>query len=302
MRLWSAARSSTTAALLCARRPASTLRWGHRSATIVPSEERRSLLHHRRDEPHGSKLHSQRCHRTSADDRAVCPALGAAPLAAAQEFGAPRIAKRALDRLTRARRSQRRDGRPRAEKKYGPESSPPTALDDCWAALSGWLGGWRRLPGAPQAARAGAVYDAVFHDGLAFIQLPYVEEWSESGLRLQRLAADDHEKTVVELGGKEFVTRLRAAHKTYGERLEITSAGAASDPAIGTRRPQLDAFAQSLRAYVLKVASYAEDDDPASEELVGNLLKPLVEHRARATATATDPAAPTPGGDTPKPG
>ncbi len=231
-------------------------------------------------------------------------ALGAALLAAAQEFGAPRIAKRALDRLT-ATHGALNDAMVALaqKKKYGPEVvAADRALDDCWAALSGWLGGWRRLPGAPQAARAGAVYDAVFHDGLAFIQLPYVEEWSESGLRLQRLAADDHEKTVVELGGKEFVTRLRAAHKTYGERLEITSAGAASDPAIGTRRPQLDAFAQSLRAYVLKVASYAEDDDPASEELVGNLLKPLVEHRARATATVSDPATPTPGGDTPKPG
>ncbi len=76
----------------------------------------------------------------------------------------------------------------------------------------------------------------------------------------------------------------------------------ASDPTIGTRRTQLDAFAQSLRAYVLKVASYAEDDDPASEELVGNLLKPLVEHRARATANAADASTPTPGGETPKPG
>jgi hypothetical protein len=146
------------------------------------------------------------------------------------------------------------------KKKYRPEVVlADRVLDGCWAALGGWLAGWKRLPGAPQASRAGAVYDALFHDGLAFIQLPYVEEWSESALRLQRLAADDHEKTVAELGGKEFVTRLRAAHEAYGERLEITS-----------------------------------------EELVGNLLKPLVEHRARATANAAD--ASMPGGETPKPG
>lgn len=229
-------------------------------------------------------------------------ALGAALLAAAEEFGAPRIAKRALDRLSAAH-AELNDAMVALaqKKKYGPEVVlADRVLDGCWAALGGWLAGWRRLPGAPQASRAGAVYDALFHDGLAFIQLPYVEEWSESALRLQRLAADDHEKTVAELGGKEFVTRLRAAHKAYGERLEITSAGVASDPTLGTRRPQLDAFAQSLRAYVLKVASYAEDDDPASEELVGNLLKPLVEHRARATANAAD--ASTPGGETPKPG
>jgi hypothetical protein len=231
-------------------------------------------------------------------------ALGAALLAAAAEFGAPRTAKRSLDRLSAAHAELNDAMVALAEKKkYGPEVVlADRVLDACWAALAAWLGGWRRLPGAPQAPRAGAVYDAVFHDGLAFIQLPYMEEWSESALRLQRLAADDHEKTVAELGGKEFVTRLRAAHRTYGERLEITSAGAASDPTLGIRRPQLDAFAQGLRAYVLKVASYAEDDDPASEELVANLLKPLVERRARATANTADAPAPTPDGETPKPG
>nr|MBK7065950.1 hypothetical protein [Deltaproteobacteria bacterium] len=190
-------------------------------------------------------------------------ALGAALLAAAQEFGAPRIAKRALDRLT-ATHGALNDAMVALaqKKKYGPEVvAADRALDDCWAALSGLLGGWRRLPGAPQAARAGAVYEAVFHDGSRSSSslcrgVERVRVW------LQRLAADDHEKTVVELGGKEFVTRLRAAHKTYGERL-ITSAGAASDPAIGTRRPQLDAFAQSLRASrARRSLPRAEDDDP----------------------------------------
>lgn len=233
-------------------------------------------------------------------------ALGAALLAAAEQFGAPKTAKRALDRLAAAHAALNDAMVALAQKKkYGPEvMAADRALDDCWAALGGWLGGWRRLPAAPQAARAGAVYDALFHDGLSFIQLPYAEQWSESALRLQRLGADDHEKTVAELGGREFVTRLRAAHRTYGERLAITSAAAASDPTVGTRRPQLDAFGETLRKYVLKVASHADEDDAGSEELVGNLLKPLVEHRARAASAAAEPAAPAPapGGDTPQPG
>ena len=220
-------------------------------------------------------------------------ALGTAMLAAALEFGAPKPAKRALERLSVSFAELNAAMVALArKKKHSPEViQADRVIDDCWGAFHAWLGGWKRLPGAPNALRAASVHDAVFLDGMGFILLPYAEEWSESGIRLQRLGEGDHEKVVADLGGKEFVVRLRAAHKTYGELLGITSAGTASDPTVGTRRPQLAAFGEVLRAYVLKVAAFADADDPASEALVANLLLPLVEHRDRAVAS---PAADSP--------
>lgn len=221
-------------------------------------------------------------------------ALGTALLAAGQKYGVPKSAKRAFDGLTTTHAALN-DAMVllASKKKYGPEViEADRVIDNCWGGLKEWLGGWKRLPGAPQAARAAVVHDLLFSDGLGFIQLPYPEEWSESALRLQRLGGDDHEKAVADLGGKEFLTRLRAAHKAYGERLGITSATDATDPAAGTRRPQLDALGESLRKYVLKIAAHADEDDAGSEELVANLLKPLTEHRVNAASAAAEPTPP----------
>ncbi|MDB4927830.1 MAG: hypothetical protein JWM10_314 [Myxococcaceae bacterium] len=140
----------------------------------------------------------------------------------------------------------------------------------------------------------------LFPTGLGFIQLPYKEEWAESATRLKRLDEGGHEQAVGELGGREFLKQVKAAHKAYGEALDITaSTDAAPDTTGGTRRPQIDAFANALRGYVLKVASHADEDDTASGELVANLLKPLTEFRARSAASAE---AATPAPDPAKPG
>jgi hypothetical protein len=228
-------------------------------------------------------------------------ALGAALASAAKKYGVPKPAERAAQRLTAAHGALDAALVTLAPKKgYGPEAiAADRIIDDCWGALHDWLHGWARLPRGPQRALAAGVIAAIFPTGLGFIQLPYREEWAESATRLTRLDEGGHEQAVVELGGKEFVKQVKAAHKVYGEQLDITaSSDAAPDAPGGTKRPQIDAFANALRAYVLKVASHADEDDAASGERVANLLKPLTEFRARSTASAEtttpapDPATP----------
>ncbi len=169
---------------------------------------------------------------------------------------------------------------------YGPEvMAADNTVDGCWSGMYHWLDGWRRLPGGPESGQAEAVLQDIFPTGIAFIQMTYMQQWSESEQRIRRLFKLGHDQTVLSLGGERFLTRLQAAHAAYGEALGITAAGEAPAVNEAARREPLLAFLRALREYVLKVAAYADPEIPGSDDLVARLLAPLTELQPRSNDT-----------------
>lgn len=169
------------------------------------------------------------------------------------------------------------------------------ALDACWAALFGVLGGWSRAPEGSNAAALGAdaarVSGAVFVDGMRFTQLSYAEEWSESEVHLERIAGEDHEEVIKRLGATPLLASVRAAHKTYGVLLGLSAESGRKRK--GERlvdrpdvRVALDESLAAMRSYVLKVAAQSDEHPDAASEL----LRPLTEWESgtRAKAAAND--------------
>jgi hypothetical protein len=155
-------------------------------------------------------------------------------------------------------------------------------LDAGWSSFYSFLQAWAKLPGegAARASFARRLLDLVYPDGLKFTQLGYKLEWAESQTRLDRLAEKANVALVKELGGELFVRVLREAHREYGVALKITEAKEEAKAAAKVRAP-LDAFADALRRYALRVTSYAEDedDDEAAGALAAKLLAPLATWR-----------------------
>lgn len=151
-------------------------------------------------------------------------------------------------------------------------------LDSCWSGLMDFLTAFTKLPpGTPEAAEASALRSAIFpKEGLKFIQLTYVLQWSESEVRLQRIRKNGLDARIEALGGKRFLSALEAAHVAYGKALGVTApAATATVEAPPSVREALDAFAEALRVYVIKVMGLVEPDEPETQALADKLLAPL---------------------------
>jgi hypothetical protein len=117
--------------------------------------------------------------------------------------------------------------------------------DRAWGAFHGWLNAWTRLQ-HPDADQARNMYAVLFPTRLKFTKLPYQLEWAEAETRLNRIASDNFDPEIENLGGKRLIQQVRDAHAAYGEALGITAEG--QDPnSIAIREP-LQAFTTALRA------------------------------------------------------
>lgn len=149
-------------------------------------------------------------------------------------------------------------------------------LDGCWSGFSSFLSGFTKLPSQlPQVAEAAALQAAILPGGLMFLTFPYPVQWSESELRLQRIQKNGLGARIEALGGKVILDAIMAAHAAYGQALGITTAPAALAPVTSGARIARDAFADALRAYVIKVMGAVEPDEPETQVLADRLLAPL---------------------------
>jgi len=186
------------------------------------------------------------------------------------------------------------------------------AVDHAWNTFHHWLYAWTQLK-QPDADQARVIYADIFPTRLKFTKLPYQLEWAEGDTRLNRITTNNFEPEIERLGGKQLLQQLRDAHKDYGEALGITALGL--DPTTPSIREPLQAFTESLRAYVLTVAAHAVPEDPSSGALTDTLLAPLYRWQSYvsvSTQAETQPAqpaapaapgqvAPTPAAPTPAP-
>lgn len=165
------------------------------------------------------------------------------------------------------------------------------AIDNAWSALHSRLEAYSMLPMTrwPRSPRAGELLAAVFPDGLAFLSLPYAEEWVEGERRLKRIADGSLAKEIDELAGPEFLAEVKQAQARYGEVLAVASPGV---PKAGPDLTEpLRALSRAVSAYALQVIAMA-DGTPASGRVIRSILKPIEEMRAAVAARGgvPDPA------------
>lgn len=181
-------------------------------------------------------------------------------------------------------------------------------LDACWASTHAFLMCCAKLGAAPEgaerAARAKAVLEWVFPDGLRFLTLPYRQQWAESLTKLDRLAQPEMVEHLRSLGGEPFVRVVEASHERYGAALHVTKCRAAAKARI-KRREALEGVLGALRSYTLHVACYLDEHggDPGARRLGLALLKPLATWESSGGGRrASAPAGEGPGGDGPAEG
>jgi hypothetical protein len=184
-----------------------------------------------------------------------------------------------------------------------PDADDPGARDvdrNCdaaWGGLHSMLLGAQRLPGAPAINTAATtLLGALFGSGLDFTQFKYVNQWAESDARLKRVAEQNLEPAFQALGLGYALQAVRQAHAAYSAMLGVSQKRPVPTVPPSLAEP-LNAFANALRAYVLKVSAHVDRRDPATQKLADALLAPLrVWETGASRAGATDEPAPAPAG------
>ena len=207
---------------------------------------------------------------------------------------APGSLKKPASRMKKALKQLQTSLEQQVAASSGDQRGADDAEDTLFRAIYQWLHGWSLLGSARSKLADGLLACLYPDDSLRFIQLTYREEWAEADTRMQRLTAQSLEGGFKQLGGEEFLTRLRAVHGAYGKALHITreDEGDESDGAVSIA----DAMAVAegaLRDYVLKASALVDPDKAATAKLVARLLKPVTEAQSAARNTpapAADPA------------
>jgi hypothetical protein len=167
------------------------------------------------------------------------------------------------------------------------------ALDIAWSAAHQWLTGWARSQAEPYAGYANTVLEAIFPDGLSFVNASYAVEWTESHTRMTRLRELKLDVHFEKLGGRAFLERIVAAHEAYGKVLGITESKK-MPPAAADVRAVMDNALGALRQYVAHVATLGNRNDPESFALAERLLSPLSSWTSRRPSAKGEEPAPIP--------
>lgn len=183
------------------------------------------------------------------------------------------------------------------------------AIDNAWSNCYQRLEAYANLPleRHPKAARAGELLAILFPDGLAFLKLPYEQEWAESEKRLDRIAKDKLEKELALFAGEEFVSELKHAHARYGAALGTTTK---KEPAADPTRlvEPLRAATNAITFYTTQLAATVDPEEPETASAARISLAPVDELRqgrarraSRAgSGDATPPSPTSPVPDVPK--
>lgn len=153
-------------------------------------------------------------------------------------------------------------------------------LDATWGAVRDRLVNYTVLPDdSPERARAVAIHDLLFHDGLAFLKLAFMREHAESERRIRIIDERGLAKDLARLVGDRFVQALRDVHRQYGDALGITQAVLPPAP-IHLAEP-LRALVDAMSDYALQLIALARHDAALRDE-VGLALAPIDDFRVAA--------------------
>lgn len=221
-------------------------------------------------------------------ESAAKPHADELPEAIKQALGLLKTARISLQRA----RAQRRHITKKADPKKIREAD--NTIDRCWRALEQWAGALRLLPPGYIDAREqlDLLYEALFGEGMGFLNERFEVEWAESDTRLDQIKRDGFAATIEKLGGQVLLQAIRDAHQTYGELLGITAVQASEptqDALAGEDYRQLFLQVQrTIRAYVAEAAVLSHRPDASQQKLALALLKPLAEWSSRPSSPADD--------------
>ncbi|MCK6587346.1 MAG: hypothetical protein HUU21_03650 [Polyangiaceae bacterium] len=161
----------------------------------------------------------------------------------------------------------------------GEKRQADNVIDSAWSALHARLEAYASLPVAhwPRASRAAELLASIFPSGLAFLSLPYPDEWSEGEKRLERITLNGLAKDVDELAGFEFLAEVKRAQQRYGEVLAMRKAGDKRLPPDLTE--PLRALGRAVSSYALQVIA-TNDGSAGSLHAIRQTLKPIDDMRA----------------------
>ncbi len=163
-------------------------------------------------------------------------------------------------------------------------------LDSAWRATHSALESLARLSSErnPKAGKASALLAVLFPSGLAFLTLPFSEEWAHSGTILKRIDDEGLAAEIDQLVGPEFLAEVRFTHKAFGDAIGRTAPLPAEQSRVDYR-DLLRAAAEAIRAYSLQLIAAVRSEPALSEEVVRTALKPIEELRdANARRAASD--------------
>jgi len=164
------------------------------------------------------------------------------------------------------------------------------ALDRAWGSTSDWLMAWLRLGDPEYVVHAETLKRALFPDGVSFINLPYLGEWSESDLRIRTIKEKKLEPHFKALGGEVYLRAIKTAHEAYGKALGVTENTKAPAPPPADVREALLETHDAIREYVAKVMATVSKKKPNSAEIAASLLEPITSRetrRRKGTASTT---------------
>ena len=189
-------------------------------------------------------------------------ALGGALLAVA-DATMPAAVQRALQRIETAMVVLEHQGEDRPPDDSDTNDDARIAdlrLDRAWVAVG------RRLevlvdlpPHIPETELAAELHRSLFPDGLAFLNLPFRQQWAHSEERLRLVEDEDLGPMLAPLIGGFVLDELWAAHEEYGRVLGI------EDPAAGLASPArrvegLRELRDAIAIYALQLLAVAHDD------------------------------------------
>lgn len=166
------------------------------------------------------------------------------------------------------------------------------AMDRAWQALGRRLADYAELAPefASDQAEAAEMHRVLFPNGMAFLALPYAEQWAEGEAIFHRIAERELEGAIAKFVGTPFLAQARARHTAYGEALGITKARPAVVEEESIVEPLREARAAlSTYARVLVAAVENEDLDPA---VVQPALAPIAGLRAQVRSAKKKDAKP----------
>ena len=158
------------------------------------------------------------------------------------------------------------------------------ALINAWSATHGRLAELTKLDPeeVPESAQARALIDAIFTQGLGFLQGEHDAIWIDSRDLLTAIDEGSHAADIDRLAGHLMLPTVRKAHLACGVALGLTSP--AVERATVELKPLLDAVTESISTYALQLLASADAEDPDDVREVTHALAPLIDHRKRARA------------------
>ena len=155
-------------------------------------------------------------------------------------------------------------------------------LDGAWASLHGHLASATRMVGTPEAARAEALLNTLFPEGLSFVSMKVEAEWIHSRFLLARIDGEGLADQLAALVTETCMANLRSAHAELGQVLGLVESEGEGESAAevmpGTVGEYLAELAEAIAGYGRVLVGGLRRKQPHTLERFKAAVAPLDAH------------------------